>query len=61
MTPFLTVIARHQFLDAQRGVFESGRGRITVLPLVWPGESGSVEGLAEATREAMLACFRADS
>jgi len=51
------VISRHNFLDERRHVFESGRGRMTVLPLIWP-ESLSPDKLAELTREKMLHSFR---
>jgi len=54
------VISRHNFLDERRHVFESGRGRMTVLPLIWP-ESNSPDELAELTRDKMLESFRSSS
>lgn len=54
------VISRHDFLDERRHVFESGRGRMTVLPLVWP-EASTAEQLAEVTREKMLQHLRTSS
>ena len=38
-------------------MFDSGRGVMTVLPLVWPA-GRTVEQLAEVTREAMLRQYR---
>jgi len=52
-----TVISRHEFLDSSAKVFDSGRGVMTVLPLIWPA-GRTVEQLAEVTREAMLRQYR---
>lgn len=38
-------------------MFDSGRGVMTVLPLIWPA-GRTVEQLAEVTREAMLRQYR---
>jgi len=51
------VISRHEFLDSSAKVFDSGRGVMTVLPLIWPA-GRTVEQLAEVTREAMLRQYR---
>ena len=51
------MISRHEFLDSSAKVFDSGRGVMTVLPLVWPA-GRTVEQLAEVTREAMLRQYR---
>ena len=55
-TPSSPVIAKHDFLDDGLKVFSAGVGRITVLPMILPGED--VEELARVTRQRMLEQLR---
>merc|ERR1712059_226904 len=55
--PILPIVtSRHDFLDESVGLMKPGVGRITVLPLVWPGDK-DVESLMEEVRGAMLEEF----